>query len=122
MRAKIVKSAAEVKKQLQMAQGNLAYAASQMRVSRSWLYSYINAHPTVKEALEDIREAALDRAETMLQARMAESDTLLIFFLKTQGHKRGYTERHEITGADGKDLFDPAALVAAARRMDDNAR
>lgn len=83
---------------LRTAQGNIAFAATKLGTSRTTLHAYINEHPTVKAALDDIREGTLDRAETMLQSRMASSDTLLIFFLKTQGHKRGYQERHEISG------------------------
>ena len=30
---------------------------------------------------------------------------MLIFALKTKGRKRGYQERTEVTGAEGKDLI-----------------
>lgn len=102
MPSKIEVSAETVKDKLKEAQGNISFAANRLGVHRSWLHTYINEHPTVKAALDDIREGTLDRAETMLQTRMAQSDTLLIFFLKTQGHKRGYTERHVIANADGE--------------------
>lgn len=91
----ITLSAEQVIKQLTESHGNISHAAGALRTSRKTLHKYINEHATVKDALDDIREATLDRAETMLQSRMAHSDTLLIFFLKTQGKSRGYVERFE---------------------------
>jgi hypothetical protein len=44
----------------------------------------------------------LDNAETALyDDALNGNTTALIFFLKTQGKSRGYTERQELTGADG---------------------
>ena len=53
--------------------------------------------------LSRLRLCKLDDAETELrrQANEDRNTTALIFFLKTQGKGRGYTERHEVTGADG---------------------
>ncbi len=47
----------------------------------------------------------------MLDKGMQEGNmTATIFFLKTQGKSRGYIERQEITGADGKKLFEVKIL------------
>jgi hypothetical protein len=37
----------------------------------------------------------------------------IIFFLKTQGKSRGYVERQEVTGADGKKLFEVTIIDGA---------
>jgi hypothetical protein len=108
----------QVIQQLEASRGNVSHAAGKLKTSRRVLHKYINEHPTVKEALADIREAAIDRGETLLQARMESSDSLLIFFLKTQGHSRGYGDKSDTNhggelvlrvkyGDDGTD--DPAA-------------
>lgn len=43
----------------------------------------------------ECREARIDIAEGILHERLEKSDTALIFFLKTQGRKRGYSEKEE---------------------------
>jgi len=43
--------------------------------------------------------------ESKLYSKALAGDTTsMIFFLKTQGKKRGYIERQEITGEDGNEL------------------
>ena len=90
--------------ELERCKGNVKATARKLGTSRVNLFLYIRDHPEVRSALDSIREGTIDDAEVMLQTRMKKSDALLIFFLKTQGHKRGYVERHEVTGADGNDL------------------
>lgn len=54
------------------------------------------------DALESARETMLDNAESILYKKVLEGSTVeLLFFLKTQGKDRGYTERQELTGANG---------------------
>jgi len=96
----------EVIAQLERSHGNIKHAAGKLNTSRTVLHRYINEHPTVAAALADIREGTKDDAELMLYDRMRTSDTLLIFYLKTQAKDRGYTERTEteISGRDGGDI------------------
>ena len=82
--------------------GNLSAVARAFNVSRTTLYTFVRAHPTVQQAVDEAREAMLDHAESMLYRKILDGDTTaLIFFLKTQGKKRGYVERVETTGQDG---------------------
>lgn len=47
-----------------------------------------------------------DFVESKLLQCINEGDTsAIIFYCKTKLKKRGYTERNEVTGTDGKDLF-----------------
>lgn len=53
--------------------------------------------------VEDAREKMLDNVESALYQQALSGNTVaMIFFLKTQGKKRGWVERQEITGADGE--------------------
>ena len=60
-----------------------------------------------KQKCQEVKELMLDRAELELYNRattMKERDACLLFFLKTKGKERGYVERVETTGRDGRDL------------------
>jgi hypothetical protein len=78
--------------------GNLAAVARKFNVQRHRIYRFIEQHPSLKQVLADARESMLDNAESTLYKKALEGDTTaLIFLLKTQGYKRGYTERQHHT-------------------------
>ena len=66
---------------------------------------WIDRHPTVREAWDAECEAILDLAESKAIGAIKKGDAQMVrWYLSTKGKQRGYTERHEITGADGKAL------------------
>lgn len=76
---------------------NVSATCLAMNISRYTFYETLKKDKEFKELIEDAKEALIDNAETMLQKKILESDTTaLIFFLKTKGKDRGYTERNEI--------------------------
>jgi hypothetical protein len=86
--------------------GNLSTAAKSLAVERATLYKWIDQEG-LEEAVQEGRNKRLDFAESMLDKGMQEGNmTAVIFYLKTQGKSRGYVERQEITGADGKKVFE----------------
>ena len=92
-------------KAIRQANGFVSHAAAALGISRTQLYNIVNRHPTVKEALDDSREAMKDFAESKLFGNIKEGKEASIFFyLKTQAKERGYVERVEQTGADGGDI------------------
>jgi len=96
------KSAKEYAQAIIEARGFISVAARHLGVSRSSVYNAINKYPTVAEAVKDAREATTDLAEgKLIKLINDENPTAIIFYLKTQGKKRGYIERHELTGKDG---------------------
>lgn len=94
-----------LKTEIERLNGNVAAVARSFGVSRKTVHNRVNESQTLQEALEQARETMLDNAESVLYKRVLEGSTAeLLFFLKTQGRDRGYTERHEITGKDGGEL------------------
>ena len=86
--------------------GNLSTAAKSLQVERATLYRWIEQEG-LEDAVQEGRNRRLDFAESMLDKGMQEGNmTAIIFYLKTQGKSRGYVERQEVTGADGKKLFE----------------
>jgi hypothetical protein len=82
--------------------GNVSAVARKFKMSRPTLYKYIEAHPSVKAALDSERETMLDNAESALYRAVIDGQAWAVcFFLKTQGKSRGYIERSEVTGKDG---------------------
>jgi hypothetical protein len=77
--------------------GIIKTSADELKITRKTLYSYINENPELKEAWMDAKESALDEAETSLITQVRDLNTAAtIFFLKTLGKDRGYTERKEL--------------------------
>lgn len=76
--------------------GNVTSVAKELGVSRRTVHRRINESVTLQEKLEQARQTMLDNAESVLyNAVLAGETSELIFFLKTQGKSRGYTEKVE---------------------------
>ena len=96
---------AQVVEALKATQGLSALAAEKLGCTAQTIYNYAERYASVRDVLAHQREKRLDIAEGQLW-RLVQDGNLgaIIFFLKTQGRGRGFTERHEVTGADGKPL------------------
>lgn len=79
--------------------GIVAVAVKSVDIARATHYQWMNDDPEYRERIESIRDLTLDFAESKLMERIDQGDTTAtIFFLKTQGRKRGYAESFEFTG------------------------
>ena len=76
--------------------GNVSAACTATGVGRATHYLW-RKQPAYRHAVEHIEERNLDRAETALQGLIeAGNVTAIIFYLKTKGKNRGYSEKAEI--------------------------
>jgi len=99
-------TAARIIKALKETNGLLTMAAAKSGIGYRTVCRYVAEYPSVKEAAQDAKESMLDFAEGKLYQKIRDGDnTCIIFYLKTQGKARGYIERQEITGGEGKDLI-----------------
>lgn len=77
--------------------GLVSQAAEALGVSRQAVYKAAKKHTEIQEAIDSTREETTDFAESKLYEQIAEGNiTAIIFYLKTQGKKRGYVERQEV--------------------------
>ena len=77
-------------------------AAKMLKCNRETIRRAALKYATVREAIDEANETALDFSESQLMELIREKNiTAIIFHLKTKGKKRGYVERVEQTGADG---------------------
>ena len=116
----------QIEEALYKASGNVAEAARQVDLNRVGLYKRIKNNEELSEALQGFLENELDIAESLVHRRLrfseensrpktpeqlekgevpippSKDDVDIAFkYLKLQGKHRGYTERQEVTGADG---------------------
>lgn len=90
-------TAAEMAEAIKKGKGILSAAATALGCVRQTVAAYIERYPTVKAAYEDAKESTIDFVESRLLKNIEGGDTTaIIFFLKTQGKARGYTEQHYI--------------------------
>lgn len=90
-------SVAQVRPLIQTHMGNVSAIARALGVRRSTVYARIAESPDLRGLIEDEREKLLDIAESVLANKvMAGDNDMLKFFLRTQGKKRGYSERSEV--------------------------
>jgi hypothetical protein len=77
--------------------GNVAAIARALGVTRGTVWTRCQESPKLMASLEAARDTMLDNAESVLYKKVLEGSTPeLLFFLKTQGKSRGYTEKSEI--------------------------
>ena len=96
---------AQIIEALREKHGNLSAASRYLGCSRDTVSRYINTYPTVKAVADEERETLIDFAENQLFQQVKDGNiTAIIFTLKTIGKSRGYVERQEVTGAEGKAL------------------
>lgn len=96
--------------------GNVSNIARDLKVHRHTVQARIDESSTAQQAVENAREAIKDTAINSLHERMLKSDTLLIFYLKTQARDRGFIERIEHSGPDGSEI--PVKIISGVK-MDD---
>lgn len=90
---------------LEKALGVVTTAAKNANINPSTHYDWLKKDSRYAKNVEAIQEIGLDFVESSLIRQISEGNTTAtIFYLKTKGKKRGWVERQELTGAEGKDL------------------
>lgn len=103
-KARIIEAIAE-------SNGFLTVVAKRTGLHYVTVCEYVREFPEVKQAITEAKEKMLDFAESKLVEKIKAGDnTMIIFYLKTQGKARGYVERSEITGREGEALI-PQVIV-----------
>ena len=100
-------TAQQVADALTAGHGFVSVAAKSLSTTDQTIRDYMKRYAVVKQACEDAREKMIDYAEGALYKQIQEGNiTAIIFFLKTQGRKRGngYSERTEIVTPEGEAL------------------
>ncbi len=96
---------AQVGEALRNSGGIFTGAAQQLNCAPNTIANYVRDSKTLQDLLVEVGEQHLDLAETkLLKLILADDRTAVIFYLKTKGKGRGYSERHEVTGANGAPL------------------
>lgn len=86
--------------------GNVTRACKATGISRTLYYMWMKEDEDFASRVHEIADVTGDFVEDKLLQRINEGDTTaIIFYCKTKLKHRGYCERHEVTGAGGKDLF-----------------
>lgn len=90
---------------LEQSLGVVTSACKKVGIGRTTYYEYYRNDPEFKAAVDELSNVALDFAESQLHKQIKDgSPAATIFYLKTKGKNRGYVERQELTGADGKEF------------------
>jgi hypothetical protein len=75
---------------------------NQVPTHRATHYRWLESDPEYAAAVDAIKESLIDRAEGVLHGLISEGNVpAVLFFLKTQGKKRGYVERTETDVTSG---------------------
>lgn len=91
---------------LEKSLGIVTTACREVGIARSTHYQWLSDDPEYKAAVDDIAELTIDFVESKLHKQISDGEvSSTIFYLKTKAKKRGYVERQEITGADGKEVI-----------------
>lgn len=90
---------------LKASRGIVSAAARRLGMNRRQLTRRVKSSEKLKEARDDARAEFCDLAESKLVENVEAGNVpSVLFALKCLGKDRGYVERSEVTGKDGRDL------------------
>lgn len=90
---------------LEQSLGVVTTAARKADVSRTIVYQWMKEDEEFAKQVKSIEDLALDFVESQLFKQIRDDNVAAtIFYLKTKGKNRGYSERTEIAGPDGQNL------------------
>lgn len=96
-RASTARLKAEMLRAMEASLCNISEAAAAVGIGRCAYYEWLKADEDFARSIENLQEAQIDFAESCLLERIKSGDTTaIIFYLKTRGKKRGYSEKLEI--------------------------
>ena len=92
----------QVAEALRSAAGVRSAAASLLKCSPSTVKRYVDRSETLARIESEIVEQIIDLAESRLVDAINDGNlTAIMFYLRTKGKHRGYSERHQVEGKDG---------------------
>ena len=100
-------SVVQIEDAIRKSAGNVTYAAKALGVGRTALHARIAKSPELQRILQEERESLVDMAESALRAEVLDRNmTAIIWTLKASpaAKRRGWSERHEMSGPDGQPL------------------
>lgn len=120
--ADIQKDKEKMLESLKECSGIVTYACEKAGFSRQTFYRWCKEDPEFKARADDISELQIDVAEASLLKKIQKGDTAaIIFYLKTKGKDRGYSERREVVVPGGVDInqkdFDVSKLSEEERSV-----
>ena len=78
---------------------NITASCEAADIARKTYYEWMKKDEKFRQAVDDLQERDIDFVESQLKKQIKEGDTTAtIFYLKTKGKNRGYSERMEFTG------------------------
>ena len=90
---------------LEKSLGIVTSACKTVGIDRTTFYRYVKDDPKFEKSVKEIENLCFDYVETQLYGLIKDRNpAAIIFYAKTKMKNRGYVERQEITGKDGKDF------------------
>ena len=87
---------------LEQSLGVVTVACKKADIPRSTYYKWLKEDKEFKQQVQELENVALDFAESQLHKQISDNSTAAtIFYLKTKGKLRGYTERSELDITSG---------------------
>lgn len=108
---------------LREARGIVSVACSRSGIARRTFYTWLDTDSDFKRSVEDVSEESLDHVESkLLDCIDAGKERSIIFYLKTRGRKRGFSEQsnseNEMLSRSMMNLF-ANAYEGKSSRFDD---
>jgi hypothetical protein len=106
---------------LQFHRGIVQNACRDAEIHRSTFYAWCDQDEEFAREVKSIKEDSIDFVESKMMKRIDEgSDTMIIFFLKTQAKKRGYVERQEFAVDNQRPDFSELTTEEIKRLLNEN--
>jgi hypothetical protein len=96
---------AQILEAVKSVNGMIFLAARSLGCTPQAIYKRMNKTPVIREAVDNARGEVVDIAEQKFRQAITNGEPWAVAMaLKTLGKSRGYVERQEVTGADGKPM------------------